>query len=232
MLFGNPSGNSITTDINNHSNMYYMRYAYIILVEEDLYNYNNRVASGFQGDDNITAIARCIGDKYNMVTISAVLKDIGVNMTNADKSSIDVPFHTWDQVTFLKRNFVHDEKFDLVLAPLQMSSIMEIARWSESDPLNIEDQTARFNATLLFLSSHSRDKFEQMRRSFISYIDLLKQGKCTVDGKRLILNYDSTKLFTWDRCKQINYPEYYKLSSDLAEVLGKKHEVMLSFGSD
>jgi len=113
-----------------------------------------------------------------------------------------------------------------------MDSITEIARWGESDPLNVEDQMARFNATLLGLSSHDKEEFERFRRAFISYIDLFKQGKCSVDGKKIVLSYDSNKLFTWDRCKQIFYPEYYKLSSELINTLGKEHEILLSFGSD
>jgi len=103
LIFGNPSGNPLTTDINNHSNMMYLRYAYVLLVEEDLYNYNDRVASGIQGDDNISAVANVISDKYNMITISEALLTIGIKMTNADKTKVDVKFHTWQEATFLKR---------------------------------------------------------------------------------------------------------------------------------
>jgi len=95
----------------------------------------------------------------------------------------------------LKRSFKILQSHRLVLAPLEIESVMETARWSAGDPLNVIDQTARFNSTLLYLSVHSKNQFDSVKLKFEKYCLLMRNGSLFRNGEQLFLNYDPRDLF-------------------------------------
>jgi hypothetical protein len=207
---GNPSGDALTSIINCVANMFLFRYAYLRTVSNDLRLFHAHVRCVFYGDDCIVSVSDVIKSKFNMLSVEQVLLKLGIIYTSASKDKIKEQFVPLNQVTFLKRRFVYEEEINGYLAPHDFSALSEIARWAEGDPLNIANQLARFNSTLLFASSYSEKIFNKWRKLFIKYCQELRRGVC-LNGKDTVqFDFDSTLLFTYLRCKQINYPEFYK----------------------
>jgi len=228
----NKSGHPGTTPFNNIRNMKYFRYVYLETVANDLVDYHKNVSASFTGDDNFAAVSRRVREKFNMFSMRDILAKINITYTAADKGEISLPYVGLEDVTYLKRNFIKHNKFNIYLAPIAMDTITEVARWSESDPLNVEDQLSRFNQTLLFAAPHGEVVFEKFRKKFVEYCYLLKQGNCEVDGEQIYLDFDATKLFTYEKCMGLFYPDYFKPYPDLTGVLKRTHEVLLYMGSD
>lgn len=228
----NHSGNFLTTLFNNFNNMVIFRWTYLNMVDIDLVHYNDQVAASFFGDDNFVSVCDAIKDKFNMLTVQKCAADIGFCYTSADKSEITNPFAEEHQVTFLKRSFVKHDKYDFYMARLDRDSVYETARWCEGDPLNVNDQIQRFNQTLMFLAAYPRGEFDYARKTFVKYCELFKQGQVLIDDEEIILDFDATKLFTYDRCMMIHYPEYFKPYGDLSTYLKKDNELLRYLGSD
>jgi len=179
------------------------------------------------GDDNVQGVGGLAVGKMTMPNMEKHLKEIGIIYTSATKTSICEDYVPFEELTYLKRNFKYDEKHKLYLAPLDIDVVMEIARWSESDPLNVEDQIARFNQTLMFLSSHSREQFESVRKVFQGYCQSVLRGDLVdEDDNSIVLPYDANLLFTFERCKQIFYPEVYGLPCDLSSLTPEIREAI------
>jgi len=144
-----------------------------------------------------------------------VFAEIGIIYTSASKGDITLDYVGENDITFLKRGFVFDADINEFLSPLDLDIVMETARWSMGDCLNADNQMARFNSTLMFLSSHGEDIFSKVRKQFVKYCRYLNSGNLTVNGKLVVLDFDASKLFTYNRCKRIFYPEHY---CDLTDV--------------
>nr|BBC70760.1 polyprotein [Enterovirus G] len=89
---------------------------------------------------------------------------LGLHMTPPDKSDTYVDL-TWDNVTFLKRNFVPDEKFPFLIHPVMpMSEIHESIRWTR-DAKHTQDHVR----SLCLLAWHNgREAYEEFCRKIRS----------------------------------------------------------------
>lgn len=89
---------------------------------------------------------------------------LGLHMTPPDKSDTYVDL-TWENVTFLKRNFVPDEKFPFLIHPVMpMSEIHESIRWTR-DAKHTQDHVR----SLCLLAWHNgREKYEEFCRKIRS----------------------------------------------------------------
>jgi len=215
----NTSGNALTTYLNCLWNMATYRYVYLRVVETDLRDFNKYVRAGVFGDDNVQCVGGLAVGKLDMFSMQKYLKEIGIIYTSATKAEIKLKYLDISEVSYLKRNFKYDPRLKIYLAPLDMTTIMEIARWSESNPLNVVDQMARFNQTLMFLSSHSRELFDKTRKIFVKYCHAILRGDLVdEDDNSIVLPFDSNQLFTFERCKQIFYLELYGQPCDLSAL--------------
>lgn len=197
---GNPSGWFLTTLINVIANMFFLRWSYYKLVDNDLSKFLERVRAALYGDDNWAAVAEIIASMYNMITVSKILSTIGVTYTSASKEEIVKPLYTLDECSYLKRSFYFDTPTGLYLARLDYEVIMEIARWSEGDPTDMRNQMNRFNATLYELTNWGEEKFTYVRTFFADYVRSLQQEGYSVS---------QNQLFSYNWCKANMYPEYY-----------------------
>jgi hypothetical protein len=197
---GNPSGNVLTTIINILANMFMIRYAYMRLVSMSLHTFTTHINAWFYGDDNLIAVHVDIIDQLNMLSYAECMKELGMEYTTPDKSQIVNKYYSISEIDFLKRHFVKDVKLNFYKAQLNYDVIMEIARWSESDPLNMEDQLNRFNTVLLELANYDKDIFMRTKKIFKKYCMLLIKNN---------MNIDVTRLFNMEYCLAIMYPLYY-----------------------
>lgn len=217
---GNPSGFLLTTLLNNFANMYYHRYAFVKTTGMSLRDFKKFVFSIFFGDDSDLTIDRQIVSKFNMKTIALVLKDLGLYYTAADKSGILRESLPIQDITFLKRKFIFNKDLNVWQSQLDHTVIMEIARWSESDPNNVRDQMNRFNSTLLELGNYTKEEFENVRGIFKGYIRELN-----IKG----FNYNVDDLFTHHYVMHLIFPSHYPSTipySDLAS-LGRQQDIVL-----
>lgn len=197
---GNPSGFLLTTVINNFCNMYYHRYAFVKLTQLSLADFKKYVYCIFFGDDCDATISEEIVEKYNMQTISIVFKELGLKYTSADKKAIETGTRTIEEITFLKRSFFFDEKMRIWRSKLDHDVIMEIARWSESDPNNVADQMNRFNSSLMEIANYGKEQFDNLRMKYKEYIYLLN-----VKG----YDFKIEALFTYGYVMHLLYPLHY-----------------------
>jgi hypothetical protein len=194
-----PSGCAVTSDINSHCNMFHHRLAYLDIVENHLQNYNKNIKSKFYGDDDNTCISDRLISQFNGVLYSQVMRRYGLTYTSALKTAEIVPFCSFDEMTFLKRRFVKHKTYNLYLAQLDKDVVMEIARWSESEPSNMSDQMNRFNSTLIELVNYGRVEFNRVRAVFVKYCQILSKQGYVIGAHNL---------FYYDYAFGLMYPEF------------------------
>lgn len=193
---GNKSGIALTTIFNNLAGMFAIRLAFL-RTYKSLFNFFDYVSPKFYGDDDLISV------KTNCLVNGLVYKQIwaylGVEYTPADKSSFIEKFYPLEKISFLKRKFCKDEKYNLYLPQLNFDTIMEIARWSESDPYNMEDQLNRFNSSLLEMSNYI-EKFDELRTKYVEYVILLRNSG---------FNIRISSLFTYEYARKLMFPHIY-----------------------
>lgn len=228
----NPSGNVLTTITNVIANMFFFRWVYLQKVSNYLCDFEHHLSCIFWGDDNLASVSNQISDRFNMQTLQDTLALINVTYTTADKSVITKTLLSQDEITFLKRSWVYNSDLRLYMSPLDLDTLLETARWSQSDPLNVGDQLARFNSTLMFASAYGEDYFNKLYKLFTGYCLELRSGAICVDKSPVFLEFNANLLFTYERCLEIMYPEQCKQYIDLISCFGKKHEILQCVGSD
>jgi len=80
--------------------------------------------------------------------------------TNESKTSVDVPFRTSSEVTFLKRRFVFDGRLHRTLAPIELEVILEAPYWTKSTSPE-EEVEKTFNTMIKELSLHDEATFNK-----------------------------------------------------------------------
>ncbi|UUV42149.1 MAG: polyprotein [Macrobrachium rosenbergii virus 14] len=169
---GNPSGNCLTTIVNCLVNMFLFRYAYFVLVTNDLTQYLSLIDASFYGDDNLVGVHSSIGKKFNMLTFARVVEALGMKYTAAKKGDILLPFVDFEDVTYLKRAFsirsLNGKPF--VYGPVGGEVWKSIPRWQRGSVYRKEDLMSRLNRTLLFAFLVSDETFVHVRTKFVIWI--------------------------------------------------------------
>lgn len=200
---GNMSGIVLTTIVNCLFNMFLLRLAYYDSFGS-LYGFVNNVKAKFYGDDNLVSVAEDILPIFNMLSYKDIMAFYGLEYTTADKVSDMKLFYTLDQCSFLKRNFLYDDYYNIYLAQLEFDVINEIPRWSESDPYNVRDQVNRFNAVLIEMVNYGEEMFMKYFKIFQKYIVLFVTYGFNVDGMQLLtFNYIRSLMYPHIFPKQI-----------------------------
>jgi hypothetical protein len=197
---GNPSGNVLTTIINCIAFMILMRIFYLKHVGHDLSYFSKYLQLWIYGDDNLVLFRRSL--QFGMRDATMFFRYYGMEYTDAQKSNEIQGQLGINEMTFLKRSFVKCD--GEVWAPLPLKNLLEIPRWSESDPSNMVDQMQRFNACLLEASNYNREIFTRIRQCFVNYVNKLQALGYSIKAK---------DLFTWLRCYDIKRPGINKLNS-------------------
>lgn len=136
---GNPSGHSLTVIINSIGNSLRMRMAFYAHPSNWDLSFRNKVKMYIYGDDSLGAVAEHC-EKFDMLTIAAVLGSFGIGITDAHKRKIYKPFELLQECDFLKRGFLYDAECSVVRAPLALASIAKTLMCMEPHPLMTPDE--------------------------------------------------------------------------------------------
>ena len=207
---GNKSGTAITTWFNNLIGMFVTRLA-ILRAYRTLINFNKGIGPKYYGDDDSIAVNTAIYPQMTGKYYKQIMASVGLEYTSALKGEVVDGWYKLPDVSFLKRKFTFDGvKY---LPQLDWQVIIEIARWSESDPTNMVDQMNRFNSSLLEASNYGRVKFNELRQRYIEYCYLLMKAGYSIS---------SNELFIYEYCERIKWGEDYspvQLQYDRAKVI-------------
>jgi hypothetical protein len=190
-FFGtNPSGHPLTVIINSIVNSLYMRYCYHETnPKSECATFKKFVHLFTYGDDNMQGVSRLI-NWYNHTSVSAVLANIGVEYTMADKESESVPYINIKDVSFLKRKWRWDEDVGAWLAPIEEASIRRsLTVWLPSEsvtaPVQLVDVVMSAINEYFF---YGKKVFEQKRAFLLSLLE--EEPYCRI--------LDSKHVPTWD----------------------------------
>jgi hypothetical protein len=171
MFYGtNPSGHPLTVIINSLVNSLYMRYAYMKL-GNDVAKFKQDVALMTYGDDNVMGVAPT-APTFNHTAVQAVLAEIGVTYTMADKESESVPYIHISDVAFLKRKWRYDEDVGAYVCPLDEDSIKKsLMCWLPSGTICPEEQmVAVIQSAIREYFWYGRETFERKRAFFMKFV--------------------------------------------------------------
>jgi V8-like Glu-specific endopeptidase len=161
-----PSGNPLTAVLNSIYNAIACRYVWMLVTKDypELHSmkaFRENVSMVCYGDDNVLNISEKAIDCYNQITMAEAFSSFGMTYTDEGKSGTLVKSRTLPEVNYLKRAFKYDEDLRCWLAPLDLTTILEIPNWIRNcvDPAaatesNIEDAIAE-------LALHGEDVFQQ-----------------------------------------------------------------------
>lgn len=132
---GIASGSPITAELNSEVNKKYVKLAFLLLCKKNNYSYtlsdfHTKCRLVTYGDDFIMSVHDDFISWFNCTTISEVLKDHGIILTDATKNKEITPYRSLTQSTFLKRTFrKHPYRAGVWLAPIEEQSITECLNW-------------------------------------------------------------------------------------------------------
>jgi len=196
---GNPSGNPLTTLVNNLYNHYCAAYVYYKLHDfslTSLYTFYSNVYYVTLGDDNAFAVSQSKKHIFNEGTMSIHLEDLGMTYTNELKGVASEKLRNITEISFLKRKFRYESLYDRYAAPLDLETILEIPYWTKDceNPLSIVE--SNIDTSLRELSLHPVGVFDEWAPKLIkSYKD--KCGKYPAVVSRRVLALQCAELATW-----------------------------------
>lgn len=85
--------------------------------------FSDYVRAIFYGDDFLLAVKDSVLEWFNHLTIAPWFAEQGKIMTDTNKQPFTRPYITWDEASFLKRNFRLDADTGCELAPLDIKSV-------------------------------------------------------------------------------------------------------------
>lgn len=168
-LGSNPSGNPMTTLINNLYNHYvavYVWYKQVGFDDQLLFSFYEKVYYITLGDDNTFSVSLDSVHLFNEKAMEENASDLGMVYTSETKGAVSSVMRDITQVSFLKRQFRYEQAYDRYCAPLELSVILEIPYWTKS--CSQEDQIVRDNldCSIRELALHPRETFDR-------YIDIM-----------------------------------------------------------
>jgi hypothetical protein len=214
-LQGNMSGIALTTIVNCLYNMFLLRYAYYILVDTDFTRFGSLISATFYGDDNLVAVHDSIIDKFNMKTYFCVMDSLNITYTTSDKQELVKNYYTINEIQYLKRTF--NKRQEIYYAQLDYDVLLEIPRWSESNPNNMMDQINRFNCVLYESVNYGFDKYKYFLGYFREYCMLAKSFGYSIS---------ITGLLTYAYILRSMFPQFFNcdLTKELDQALGMLDE--------
>ncbi|QGL51726.1 polyprotein [Vespa velutina associated ifla-like virus] len=155
----------------------------------------NNVVGVVYGDDGIFSVRDEFAEVFNAATIQIVLRAHGICATDASKGDVIKPYGPLNEMTFLKRSFVpHPVHRNEWLAPIDVTSIEECARWIRKGVSADLSTMENAHASLLLCYGHGEKEYESWRRKLNEFLKL-------EDLEPIFL--------TWENVDMMFYPEYY-----------------------
>jgi hypothetical protein len=178
-FFGsNPSGNFLTTLLNCFCNLVFGYHASTeCLIEGEMQVVPTKVDDGVFahflelalevvrmivfGDDNQFGVKDEYARHITQEKMTEAMLRLGLTYTNEDKSDVKHGHRRIADCSFLKRGFAYSKREGRVLAPLEMSVILESSYWTRKSNSDAE-LIACVETNLMELSIHGRDTFDEI----------------------------------------------------------------------
>lgn len=140
---GNPSGNPLTTELNNCVNYLMMCMVYLLIAkvkspaDYSILKWKQHINMKAYGDDIIFTISPAAEMWFDFDMLSAIYAEYGVPVTPADKSDDGIKLRPVEELTFLKRNFrPFDHHFIKWQSALSQTSIKNMIQFYRLKPNN------------------------------------------------------------------------------------------------
>lgn len=190
---GNPSGNPLTTELNNCVNYLMLVMVYLINAkkykpeEYSITSFNRSVRPKFYGDDVIFAVALTTQDWFTGERISDTYNYFGVPVTPADKSDSGIVYKPIKELTFLKCNFLpFDHPVSRWQAGLSKSSIRSMCQFYRLLPGNGTMEEA---LTVNMMESLNK-AYHWGRQYFNEHLDTINKWRAETSRSPLITSFD------------------------------------------
>lgn len=160
---GVPSGLPMTVELDSWISLMYMMLSFMIIHERqfgyippyELFRAN--VAVAVNGDDNTSTVRKEIGEWYNNITISEVLKEYNIKVTNSQKGDISKPFLQIEEVEYLKRNVGY--KNGKYIPLMSKETIENMVMWVRNPVSNYEATMMTLQNAQMFMYFYEREEF-------------------------------------------------------------------------
>lgn len=123
--------------------------------------FNENVYLITMGDDNVFAVNPRYSKRFNELTLSEQLRNLGLTYTREDKSETDTRLRRLEEVEFLKRKWRYDSVHRRYVAPLRLSRLLETLNWSKEGPYFHEIPRSNVVTILRELSLHGRTAYDE-----------------------------------------------------------------------
>ncbi len=166
------SGKYATAEDNSLRGMIMLMYAWYSHPELKHLNFFDYVLPLVYGDDLLASVKPEVTHLFNNVYYAEfVEKRLGMEFTNAQKTADFSKTLSMDEVSFLKRKFKYDERFERYTALLDFNSICKTLTWMmPSENVPVQEQAVGALTSMLwelFFYTSSKDQFDLVRNKFI-----------------------------------------------------------------
>lgn len=168
-----PSGHGLTALYNSLINKMYVAYSWFLLVGRGMklsslalcIKLDEQLYAPVYGDDIIVAVHNSIADKFNAITFTMVMKDLGLGFTSASKKEHTTKFCPLRDITFLKRHFYAHREIDQVTGPLDISVLKNMCAYIADDTHDKEITTQKMGMLQRELYLHPPEVYNQVWHS-------------------------------------------------------------------
>lgn len=205
-----PSGHSLTSMINCWVNLLLNKIAFIksycrventicckINYSKALELYRKHVRTLVYGDDNIHSIDKECQKYLNVKEHASSLLQYGYIYTDANKSTENIEFHNWRDVSFLKRKFRYHEVLKTIVAPLSQKTCKDMIQWTKKKDVNNEDLRNNIAKSLEEMSFWPRNEFNEFKdillKATVKYLDYVPEET----------DYDVLCMKNYSRCEYL-----------------------------
>lgn len=159
---GQPSGNPGTAPKNSIYVSLALRYIWYSVFRNDhekKHAFQYYVKPITYGDDFILSVSSAVKDIFTPRRIAQGFAELNMKITAEDKTELTDEFRTLEDVTFLKRAFVKDPKYEHWYAPLSISSITEMCNWIRRTDNPEQATLDNLESAIHELTMHDEDTF-------------------------------------------------------------------------
>jgi hypothetical protein len=178
---GGTSGHYLTSILNSIYNSIIHRIAFNFLCPQFEWQFEKFVELLVYGDDSIGSCHDDVSEMYNMKTLQMFFKKyLGMDYTSPTKGSIDQPFMSIEDASFLKRKFASFEFNDktYLVAQLEEDSIKNSIMWMEEKKTSVdtwETLCSTCDSYLMEYFKYGPQKFEYQRRQILARMKILAE---------------------------------------------------------
>jgi hypothetical protein len=178
-----PSGSFLTALVNSLINRMLTACWYSYVMRQNNFKYSvgtfvKHIVDSVYGDDKITGPTEH-EDILHMMSMAAYFEHIGLGFTNSKKGLCSAPGEDWNDITFLKREFIFSHKFGKILCPLDPVTMYSSLNWLDRNKDTISVLNDKLNAFQREAHLHGPAKKKEM-------MEVLSNA-CNAAGVELIL---------------------------------------------